>query len=241
MSLSHPQSTVAVGLPGAGADAELMREIFGPAAEAEGIALIAVDPDPGAVRESYLAALDQASRGADRVLVCGLSFGAHVGAHWASAHQDQCLGVLACWPAWLGDPAGAPAAQNARETAALLREQGLAPLLDAMRAGGPGWVAERLARSWTAQWPKLPEAFEEIGRTALPTEDDLRSLRLPVALGAMSEDPFHPVAVARQWAALLPHAELVALPFAAVGEDPARLGHATFEALGRLRAKTATG
>ena len=228
-------ASVVVALPGAGSDAAFMAEVFGPAAAAAGLPFLPVDPDPKAVRASYERALDEAARSAGPVLVCGFSIGAHIGAHWAGEHQGQCAGVLACLPAWLGDPAGAAAAENAKHTAKLLREHGLGPILADMRAGSPAWVAERLARSWTAQWPGLPDAFEEIGRTALPTEAALAALRVPVVLGAVRGDPIHPAQAARRWLAALPKGTLVELDFADVGADPSRLGHAVFDAYAELK------
>ncbi|MGL6235669.1 MAG: alpha/beta fold hydrolase [Segniliparus sp.] len=236
MPLLKTVASVVVALPGAGSDAAFMAEVFGPAAAALGLPLIPVDPDPRAVRASYEQALDAAVQDAGPVIVCGFSIGSHIGAQWASEHQDQCAGVLACLPAWLGDPAGAAAAENAKHTAKLLREQGLGPILADMRAGSPGWVAERLARSWTAQWPGLPDAFEEIGKTALPTEAALAALRIPVVLGAVRGDPIHPVQAARRWLGALAKGTLVELDFAEVGADPSRLGHAVFDAFAELAA-----
>lgn len=232
---SQTAPSVVVALPGAGSDAAFMAEVFGPAAEAAGLPFIPVDPDPKAVRTSYERALDAAARSMGPVLVCGFSIGAHIGAHWAGGRQDQCAGVLACLPGWLGDPSGAAAAENARHTAKLLREHGLGPILADMRATSPDWVAERLARSWAAQWPGLPDAFEEIGGTALPTEAALASLRVPVVLGAAHGDPVHPAHAARRWLAALPRGTLVELDFAEIGADPSRLGRAVFDAYAKIR------
>ncbi|WP_049773281.1 alpha/beta fold hydrolase [Segniliparus rotundus] len=229
MTARKPPVPVAVALPGAGSGAAFMSELFGPAAAKAGLPFVPVDPDPNAVRASYEQALDDAAREHGPVLVCGFSIGSHIGADWASRHPDQCAGVLACLPAWLGDPSGAAAAENAKHTAKLLREQGLEHSLRAMQAGSPPWVAHRLTLSWTAQWPGLPSAFDEVSRTAVPTEAALRALSAPVVLGAALGDPVHPAEAARHWLAVLPRGAIVERDFAEVGLDPSAFGHAVFE------------
>jgi pimeloyl-ACP methyl ester carboxylesterase len=235
MTVRKPPAPVVVALPGAGSGAAFMSELFGPAAAKAGLPFFPVEPDPNAVRASYEQALDTAVRKQGTVLVCGFSIGSHIGADWASRHPDQCAGVLACLPAWLGDPSGAAAAENAKHTAKLLREQGLDTALRAMQAGSPPWVAQRLTLSWTAQWPGLPNAFDEVSRTALPTETALRALSVPVVLGAVLGDPIHPAEAARQWLEALPHGAIVERDFTEVGLDPAGLGHAVFETFNAVR------
>ncbi|MEU7766074.1 alpha/beta hydrolase [Nocardia sp. NPDC049190] len=219
------QPTSVVALPGSGSDADFATRAFGPASAAHGLDLVAVEPDPRAVVASYRAALAAAARSGP-VLAAGISLGAAVALEWAAEHPDRVVGVVAALPAWTGsDTVGCPAALSATATAEQLRADGLAAVTERMRADSPRWLAEALAQSWRAQWPHLPEALEEAADYKWPDAQRLVTFPRPIAVIAAVDDPVHPVAVAEEWAALAPHAQLYRITLDELGADPAILGH----------------
>ncbi|WP_373862835.1 alpha/beta fold hydrolase, partial [Nocardia amamiensis] len=85
--------------------------------------------------------------------------------------------------------------------------------------------ADALTQSWRAQWPDLPAALEEAADYKWPDAEKLATFELPIAVVTAIDDPVHPVAVAEEWAALAPHAQLHRITLAELGADPAILGH----------------
>ncbi|WP_330229662.1 alpha/beta hydrolase [Nocardia sp. NBC_00508] len=226
----HPARVVA--LPGTGSDADFARRAFGPASAARGLDFVAVEPDPRRVVASCRAGLDAAAR-SGRVLAAGISLGAAIALEWAAEHTDLVVGVVAALPAWTGpDTAACPAALSAAATAAQLRTDGLAVVLDRMRASSPRWLADALTQSWRAQWPHLPAALDEAADYKWPDAERLAAFELPIAVVTAIDDPVHPVAVAEEWAALAPHARLHRITLDELGADPAILGQTGIGAFG---------
>ena len=121
---SRFDTRTAIVLPGTGSDARFAADAFSAAFESVGLTTIAVEPDPAAVVESYLTALDDAAHRHGRVVVAGISLGAAVAVRWAATNASNTAAVALALPAWTGDPAGSPAALSAEFTARSLREQG---------------------------------------------------------------------------------------------------------------------
>ncbi len=220
----HPARVVA--LPGTGSDADFARRAFRPASVARGLDFVAVEPDPRRVVASCRAALEEAAD-AGPVLVAGISLGAAIALEWAAEHQGRVAGVVAALPAWTGpDTAACPAALSAAATAAQLRADGLAAVIDRMRASSPRWLADALTQSWRAQWPDLPRALEEAADYKWPDAELLSAFRPPLVVVTAVDDPVHPRAVAEEWAALAPRSHLHRITLDELGADPAILGHA---------------
>ena len=217
-------------LPGTGSDDDYVRRAFTPALHRLGATVVTPVPEPLRLVAGYLQALDEAARRGP-VAVGGVSIGAAVSTSWALAHPDLTIGVLAALPAWSGAPDGAPAALAARHSAQQLRDAGLASSIAQMRAGSPAWLADELARSWTRQWPALPDAMEEAARYVAPTVDELSRLPVPLGLAAATDDQVHPVEVARTWLAAAPRAALHTVTLSDMGADAAVLGRACVSAL----------
>lgn len=220
-----PPPAVVVALPGTGSDAHFARRAFAPACSALGLDLIAVEPDPAGVIDSYHAALDAAlARGP--VLAAGISLGAAVAVEWAAARDRSGVsGVVAALPAWTGpDIAHCPATLSASVTAAQLRAEGLEPVIDRMRDSSPEWLADALTRSWRGQWPGLPAALEEAAQYKWPEPAVLESLAVPLAVVAAADDPVHPVEVGREWARRAPRSVLTEITLAELGADPGIIG-----------------
>lgn len=228
----------AVLLPGTGSDDDYLRRSFaGPLTEA-GATPRAVRPTPSGLVTGYLRELDAAAQDGP-IIVGGVSLGAAVATAWALEHPDLTVAVLAALPAWTGVPGRAPASLSARHTAELLRRDGLAATTAAMRATSPGWLADELTRSWSRQWPALPEALEEASAYVAPTLADLERLAAPMGVVAAADDAVHPIAVARDWATAAPHAALRTITFAEFGPRPAALGAACMAALSDALAEIA--
>jgi pimeloyl-ACP methyl ester carboxylesterase len=218
-------------LPGSGSDEIFISGAFARPLGALGLRLHAPRPVGGdAVVRGYLAALDAAVAGDPGVLVGGVSLGAQVAVRWAADRAARGLpgpvGLLLALPAWTGEPGSAPAAVAARLAAAAVARDGLAATVADARANTPGWLGAELARAWTRHGAGLADAFAVTALTPGPTESQLAALRVPVGLVGLSDDPVHPLAVARRWRELLPRAELVTTTLAAMGADRETLGRA---------------
>ncbi|MEU8898133.1 alpha/beta hydrolase [Nocardia sp. NPDC048505] len=220
-----PRPAIAVALPGTGSDADFARRGFEPACRERDLELIAVEPDPRAVVASYRRALENSARRGP-VLAAGISLGAAVALEWAAENPGRVTGVIAALPAWTGaDTADCPAAQSAAYTAAQLRAHGLDDVLTQMRAGSPAWLAAALTQSWRAQWPDLPLALQEAAEYKWPGPECLSTIGVPVVVITAVDDPVHPLAVAEEWADLIPRSALARITLDELGADPAVLGH----------------
>ncbi|WP_324680434.1 alpha/beta hydrolase [Mycobacterium sp. 663a-19] len=217
-------------LPGTGSDDDYVYRAFsGPLREA-GASLVAPAPRPDRLIDGYLSALDDAGRDGP-IAVGGVSIGAAVATAWALAHPDRVVAVLAALPAWAGAPGTAPAALAARHSACQLRTHGLAATTAQMRASSPRWLAEELARSWQAQWPRLPDAMEEAAAYVAPSRAELARLAVPLGVVAAVDDPIHPLQVGIDWVGAAPRAALRTVTLDQIGDDAAALGAACLAAL----------
>ena len=223
---------VAVLLPGAGSSADFVRRAFGRALADHDVVAVAPAPGPFVVAAAE-GALDAAAAayGQRLRLVGGVSLGAHVAARWAASHPvgRRLDGVLLALPAWTGQPAAVAAATAA--AADQVDRLGIAGALAAARAGGIGWVADELAAAWPAYGPRLAPTLRSAAASAGPSGAELRALDRPAGLVAFADDPLHPLAVAEEWAALLPWAALRRLRLADLAGSRAPLGAAARAAL----------
>lgn len=220
-------------LPGSGSDDDYVRRAFSGALDGAGAILVTHRPDPGALVAGYLEALDEAASHGP-IAVGGVSIGAAVAVNWALDHPRCTVAVLAALPPWTGGSDNAPAALAARHTADQLRKSGLAKTTATMRASSPPWLADELERSWAAQWPLLPGAFEQAASYAAPSRDDLAHLRAPMGIVAAGDDPIHPLGVGLEWASAAPQAALRTLGLEEFGPDPGRLGAQCLAALAQV-------
>ncbi|MFT4127005.1 MAG: alpha/beta hydrolase [Gordonia sp. (in: high G+C Gram-positive bacteria)] len=233
-----------VALPGTGSDADFVRRAFGPAATDLGIELIAAQPADGDLVEGYRAQLDEAARQHAHLLVGGVSLGAAISLDWAlrdARAAGCCVGVWAALPAWSGNPcppAGnpVPAALAALATADAVAREGLEPVITAMAASSPGWLAAELTRSWRALHPGLITQLRSAAHYVAPTTAQIAALPVPLALIAAADDPLHPVEVAREWAQAAPVAGLVEVGLDDWGAEPSLLGHTCARSWRRLSA-----
>lgn len=224
--MNDARPCTAVLLPGTGSDDAFVRAVFAAPLAALGIPVVTPAPSPGpGLATGHLAALDAAAAGGP-VLAGGISFGAHLAASWALANPDRCVGLVLALPGWHGDPAGAPAALAARYSAAQVRAVGLDAALDAATRDVPDWLAEELTRAWSGYGAALPESLELAAERPAPTLDELATLAVPAGIAACTDDPVHPLAAARSWAAAIPRAVLATTTLTALGADRSALGDA---------------
>lgn len=221
----------AVLLPGTGSDDDYIRRAFGQPLQQVGALLIAPAPQPEDLIAGYLAALDEAAARSGPIIAGGVSIGAAVAAGWALQHPGQAVAVLAALPAWAGAPDDAPAAHAARFSAEQLRRDGLAAVVAEMRASSPAWLGDELTRSWTAQWPRLPDALEQAAAHVAPTLAELGTLSVPMGVAAAVDDLVHPLPLAAEWADAAPRAALCTVTLDEMGADPTALGAACLTAL----------
>lgn len=220
-------------LPGTGSDDDYVYRAFSPALHDVGAVVVTPPPRPDRLIDAYREALDDAARGG-RIAVGGVSIGAAVAVEWALANPGRAVAVLAALPPWTGAPQNAPAALAARQSARLLRRDGLASGVAQLRASSPSWLADELARSWVGQWPSLPDAMDEAAGYVAPTCGAMERLAVPMGVAAATDDPVHPVEVGVEWVAAAPAAALRTVTLAQLGADPAVLGAACVTALAEL-------
>ncbi|WP_197319201.1 alpha/beta hydrolase [Saccharomonospora sp. NB11] len=225
---SVKSSRTAVLLPGTGSDERFVRAVFARPLAAMGVDVLAPPPPRGAsVIEGSLALLDRLADEADApLLVGGISLGAHLATSWAAENVDRCAGVLAALPAWNGPADTAPAAVAARASADLVDQHGLDTALDLSTCGVAPWLATELDRAWRRHGTHLAASLRAAAAHPGPALSALRSLDVPVGIAACRDDPVHPITVARDWAAALPRAALVATTLDALGSDRESLGRA---------------
>lgn len=215
-------SSRAVLLPGTASDEVFVSAVFArPLADA-GLALVA--PASRGVREHF-EALDAAWDGTPLV-VGGVSLGAHVAAAWAVRHPERCAGVLVALPAWNGAADGAAAASAARASASVVESAGVGTAL----TGVDGWLGDELRRAWPRYGTRLADVLREAAGSAAPTVAELGGLTAPVGVAACTDDPIHPLEVARTWVEALPRAALRTTTLAALGADRESLGRAALDA-----------
>jgi pimeloyl-ACP methyl ester carboxylesterase len=217
-------------LAGTGSDDDYVYRAFSSALHDAGAVVMAPPPRPAALIAGYNDALDNAARDAP-IAVGGVSLGAAVAAAWALAHPSHTVAVLAALPAWTGSPEASPAARAARQSAHVLRRDGLVAATVEMCGSSPRWLADELTRSWVGQWPALPDALEEASRYIAPTCSELEGLAVPMGVASAVDDPVHPLEVGLEWVAAAPRAALHTLTLDEIGADPGALGKACLAAL----------
>lgn len=217
-------------LAGTGSDDDYVYRAFSGALHEVGALVVTPPPQPHRLIAGYREALDSAGTH-ETIAVGGISLGAAVAVTWALAHPRRAVAVLAALPPWTGSPDSAPAALTARQSAHLLRRDGLVSATAQMRAGSPEWLATELTRSWVAQWPSLPDAMDEASEYVAPTCDQLEGLSVPMGVAAATDDPIHPVEVGAEWVSAAPRAALRTVTLDEIGADPAALGAACVAAL----------
>lgn len=219
-------------LPGTGSDEVFARAVFAPALTDSGIDVTAPRPRAGAALVgTSLAALDAVAAAAgEPILVGGVSLGAQLAAEWALRNAPRCAGVLAVLPAWAGSPGDAPGAVAARASADLIDREGVERALSLSTDGVPPWLAAELTRSWRRHGDGLAAGLRAAAAHPAPDLDMLAVCAAPVGISACTDDPVHPVGLARAWAESSPRARLREMPLAAFGADPASAGRAAFAA-----------
>jgi pimeloyl-ACP methyl ester carboxylesterase len=214
-------------LPGSGSDDVFITAAFAEPLATAGIGLLAPRPRPGLrVVDQLRAELGSAAVRYGSVLAGGVSLGAHIATSWAIRNPGRCAGLLVALPAWTGMPGDAPASVAGIATARAIGTAGVESALASARVGAPAWLADELDRAWRGYGPALATSLRVAATTPGPGLDELRRLDLPVGVVALTDDPLHPLDVARVWARALPRAALVTTTLAAVGQDRRALGHA---------------
>lgn len=168
-----------------------------------------------------------------RVIVGGVSFGAHASAsHVATCPpRERPDGLVCVMPAWTGNP-GAVAAATAL-TASWLRSRGIQAELARLEAEYPGdWVVSELRASWGPQDDReLAAELESVAVSPGPTRSVLASITVPSVVVGVLDDPLHPIEVAREWSAAIPGCCLQTLSRNELAADRGSLGRSAFGAL----------
>jgi pimeloyl-ACP methyl ester carboxylesterase len=221
----------ALVLPGSGSTADFVTRAFGPPLAGAGYDLVTADPPAGPrAVAAALRGLAEAARRHRPELVGGISLGAHLAARWAAGQAGPALpaGLLLALPAWTGPPGTVAAASG--YAADLVQTLGVAGALAQARRGGAPWVAAELAAAWPGYGDRLAATLRATARSRGPLPAELARITVPVGIAAFTDDPLHPLPVAREWARLLPRCRLRTLAVADAGTDRSALGAAALAA-----------
>lgn len=230
--------TCAVIVAGAGSSRSFVERAFLPLA---GVADVvrAIDEHGGSIEratELIDTEVAAARRRGERVLVGGVSFGAHASARWVTSTDDlaDVIGLLAVMPAWTGvpDPNG-PAA-----LAAALRARGISGTLNDLQARfGADWVVAELRSAWLArEGDDLLREMDTVAGSPSVTAEDLSRVAVPTVIAALQGDPIHPVGVARAWATAIPRCELVLMDRNLPADEISAIGRLLLPRFGDFRA-----
>jgi pimeloyl-ACP methyl ester carboxylesterase len=236
---------------GAGSSARFIVEAFAGPVLATGARLVTYDlrghgasgavPDRDAhhlaVQAADLLAVADAVAG-DIEVVGGVSLGGHAAVRALagpdSAGPAAVEVALACLPAWTGVAAvgTGPHAANAAE----VRAVGVPAVIERLRVAGglPGWLRETLLTDYPRHDPEsLAATLEALDGGHAPSEDELRALRVPLAVVGWPDDPGHPLAVAERWAELASPSAIGRCRLQDLEGDVEALGRCAVETVGR--------
>lgn len=207
---SDTESACLILSHGAGSTSEFLSRAF--PAEACGLATYYLDDRTGsvpAIAEQLTAGAARYRRRYRRVLIGGVSIGAHAAALAAAGPAAGLIdGLVLALPAWTG---AAPASSATRAAAAEVAALGSEAVLDRLSEDprfATDWVVAELRRAWPSRCG-LAEELAGAADAPAPAVADLRAIEAAALVIALTGDPFHPVAVARSWAGAIPRAELV--------------------------------
>lgn len=211
---------------GAGSTAEFVVRTFGAALGELGIEVASWDRPHSSSYDEDVVDFEVHAQGAQ--IVGGVSYGAHLAAQW-SARGHSCQNLLLALPAWIGPASGAAVMTSA--TGDEIADNGIADTLRRVDRDAPAWVAREMHAAWsTYDDAALAQALHTAGSAPAPTESELRGIETPAIVLGMTDDPFHPIEIAHQWAELLPNAVLVEVDYG-LGNAAPEFGIAAASAL----------
>ena len=207
---------------GAGSCPATALRLLGPAVPV-GVEIRAIDAR-GTV-DDVVARMETEARGRDVALVAGISLGAHAAALWSSrgGRTRELLLAMPAWTGAVGDVAALTAA-----TADDIEAFGIERVLARVTAvGGDDWVVDELGQGWrTYDDILLAATLRAAASSPGPTRDELARIAAPTVVVALDDDPLHPLAVARDWAAAVPGADLAVVGRHEPARDRGALGRA---------------
>jgi 3-oxoadipate enol-lactonase len=172
---------------------------------------------PGLIEdlEAVLAELD-----VDRVALVGSSMGAATGMAFAMRHPKRAAAVVQVTPAYNGEARTGNVDDGAWDAMATgLEEGGVDAFVEVAQPGGAGEGWKQIAREAIRQRMErhehpleVAQALRQMPRSsAWDGLEALRQVQTPVLIVASRDqmDHLHPLAIAREYARLLPNAELV--------------------------------
>ena len=167
------------------------------------------------------------------VAVGGVSAGGHAAVAAVARGAVEVARVVAALPAWTGRavPGEGPHAAVAAEVAA----HGVAGMVARLHdePGIEPWLRRVLVRDLAAgDTPSVEAALTALDGGLAPTLAEVRSVGVPFGVVGWSDDPGHPLDVARQWAVAAPHGQLVTTTLAATTSNQFALGDSVLAALG---------
>lgn len=142
-------------------------------------------------------------------VVGGVSLGGHAAVRAVAAGHVPGEVVLACLPAWTGRSVGGVGPHAA--VAAEVREVGIAAVIGRLEAATdlPAWLRDVLVRDYRSHDPEsLAAALQSLDGGVAPSAEAIGGLPVPLGVVGWSDDPGHPLEVARYWADRAPVAAL---------------------------------
>lgn len=223
--------STAVLLPGSASTGEFVHRAFSAVLSDASIASWESGSGDAAVTADLLGQWVDSLDHAERLVVIGVSIGAHAAALWASTNRRPHTRLLLALPAWTGPPDDVAAVTAL--AAQRIEQHGLPAELQLLKTRFPGdWVTNELVRAWgSTDQATLVSTLRATAASAAPTLAQLRAIAMPTLVLGLHDDPMHPWSVALQWAATIPGAELVGMARS--------LPQADLAVFGRLCATTA--
>ena len=241
----NPDGPLAVVLPGTASSADFVARAFGPALAHRGVGLATAHwpGDAGAPIAAVEAELEAFLERRTVVLLGGVSLGAHLVARVAArlgpaVAEYGVRGLALTLPAWTGPPEQVAALSGA--AAQRLSSVGVDRALAEMRQSALPWVHAELASAWSLyREDELIALLRATAASHAPTATELAAIAVPSGLLAFSDDPFHPLAVSREWARALPSSYLSVTTLDQAGRNVRSMGDLALGALDAALSLTA--
>lgn len=226
----------ALVLPGSASSVDFVVRAFAPVLGTASIVAVPTDSGDAAAIAADLARERRHVPAGARVLVVGVSLGAHAAALWAADLSGSSTGgpgadrLVLALPAWTGTPDKVAALSAAAADQVLAH--GLDHHLRRLAEQFPDdWVAQEVTAAWRGRRTSdVARTLRATSASTAPTIAGLRDIRVPTTVVALAGDPMHPEEVARTWAASIPHARLAVVGRDDPGTDVAVLGRAVIAA-----------
>lgn len=234
---------IALLVPGSASTGDFLQRAFAPVLTGlTAVVITDVSGDAARLADHIELAVEE-HNGDPVALMVGMSVGAHAVGWWASRQrQGSTAGaatraqLVLAMPAWTGAP-GSVATATADAVQRLARAGVPSELARLTSMFPDDWVVAELVRAWTAiPFADLLTSLAGTAASRAPDVGDLARIHHSTVVLTLTEDPLHPAAVGKQWAATIPGALLATVGRAEPAEAVEVFGRRVQPLLNRLSA-----